>query len=57
MVCPAAFPMSGALGCETFNLVLTCTVRLPCATATVEMRTWPPMTTVPVRSFTTTSAR
>ena len=47
--------LNGA-GCETVGVSVTRTVRLPCVTATVEICTSRPMTTVPVRSSMTTRA-
>ena len=44
-------------GWETFCSFVTVTVRLPWATATVDMVTFSPITTVPVFSLTTTLAR
>src|SRR5215471_6708048 len=40
-------------GCDTWNSDLMWIERLPWETATVEIRTWLPMITVPVRSLTT----
>ena len=43
-------------GSATFGASATATVKLPCDTATALIFTFPPMTTVPVRSFMTTLA-
>ena len=49
-------PFEKGAGCETAGVSVTRTVRLPCVTATVEICTSRPMTTVPVRSSMTTRA-
>ena len=49
-------PFVNGLGCETYGFSVTRTVIVPCATATVEILTARPITSVPVRSSTTTRA-
>ena len=49
-------PREKGSGWETLGISVTRTVRLPCATATVETCTSRPMTMVPVRSSMTTRA-
>ena len=49
-------PLENGKGWETLALSVTRTVRLPCATATVEICTSLPITIVPVRSSMTTRA-
>ena len=49
-------PRVNGLGWDTLGVSVTRTVRLPCATATVEICTSLPMTMVPVRSSITTRA-
>ena len=49
-------PFDSGLGCETVNSVVTSIDKLPCRMETAPKRTSLPMTTVPVRSLTTTRA-
>ena len=43
------WPLEKGSGCDTSGASVTRTVRLPCVTATVEIVTLRPITTVPVR--------
>ena len=50
-------PPENGPGCETWSSLTTLTVSPPCRIETGCSRTSPPITTVPVRSLTTTLAR
>src|SRR5581483_7038950 len=53
----AVVPAENGAGCEAVLFVEMVTLRPPCATTAGLSRTWPPSTTVPVRSLTATRAR
>src|SRR5262249_4311138 len=52
----SVLPLDKGLGCETVSSVATTIERLPCRIETAPRRTSLPITTVPVRSLTTTRA-